>query len=102
MQVVLLLFFFTISHSLLALLRQTPLRYIVPFDDALKFHRHLAYHFFLWSWMHSLSHLCNAARATDPRHAALWPAFGRSFHKEALLRQPTQAAYYGMETQACA
>lgn len=97
-QVILVLFFFTVSRNLLTYLRTTPLQYVIPFDEALKMHRHLAYHFFFWAWLHTIAHLVNASRATDPANAAWWPRYGNSF-RPPIPVQPTTSVFYQLPVE---
>lgn len=97
-QIVLVIFFFTVSRGLLTFLRDTWLRYIIPFDSYIRMHRHLAYHFFFWSWLHTIAHIINGIRATDPKNSGRWLPFGKSFNPP-LLVQVTAAEYFALETQ---
>ena len=86
-------------------LRKTPLQHIVPFDLHLRMHRQLAYHFFIWAWLHVVCHIVNAAHVTDPKRASSWQAYGETFEQPGPngmytpVPQPTQAQYYTEPTQ---
>ena len=88
-QVVAILLPFTVARTLLTLLRTTPLAVILPLDQNMRMHKLLGYHFFLWSSLHTVCHLVNAARISDPSR----------YHTPPAAPIPTQAEYYAEETQ---
>ncbi len=90
LQVVVIVFPFTVARSVLTYLRETPLRHILPLDDHLISHRQLAYHFFIWSCIHTFSHFVNGARSADPsRHNMRDP--------NAEPKLESQATFYSQE-----
>ena len=56
------LILFPICHSLLSLLRQTPLHGIIQFDRAISFHKLVAYSVIFFSAIHTVAHWNNFAR----------------------------------------
>lgn len=63
---VLIAFPFTIARKLITALRPTVMAAVLPLDEHLKVHRHLACHFFFWGFVHSIAHFINGARIDDP------------------------------------
>ena len=80
---------FTVARTLLTLLRTTPLAVVLPLDQNMRMHKLLGYHFFLWSCLHTVCHLVNAARISDPSR----------YHTPPAAPIPTEAEYYAQETQ---
>ena len=57
------------ARSFLTVLRASFLRKIFPINKQLDMHKELGYHLLFWSTVHTVAHLVNAARFSNPvRH----------------------------------
>ncbi|CAD7701968.1 unnamed protein product, partial [Ostreobium quekettii] len=63
-----------VSRTTMTWLRETPLRRIVPFDDAMQFHILLGTLGFVFAWVHTIAHINDIYRWGDPRSSELYHA----------------------------
>lgn len=87
-QVILIMFPFTMARSFLTFLRILPLAKLVPVNKQLNVHKELGYHLLLWSTVHTVCHLINNVRTADP-----------SRHHNALPLVRSQADIYSDQVQ---
>ncbi|CAD7701971.1 unnamed protein product [Ostreobium quekettii] len=63
-----------VSRTTMTWLRETPLRHIVPFDDAMQFHILLGKLGFIFAWIHTIAHVNDIYRWGDPESSQLYYA----------------------------
>ncbi|CAD7698281.1 unnamed protein product [Ostreobium quekettii] len=73
-----------VSRATMTWLRATPLRHIIPFDDAMQFHILLGTLGFVFAWIHTLAHVNDIYKWGDRHHSELFKA---AFPEE--QRQPS-------------
>lgn len=73
-----------VSRNTTTWLRETPLRYIIPFDDAVAFHILLGTLGFIFAWIHALAHVNDILCWGNPKYSHL---FYKAFPDEE--KQPT-------------
>lgn len=73
-----------VSRTTMTRLRETPLRHIIPFDDAIAFHILLGTLGFIFAWIHALAHIHDLLRWGNPN---LLYQFHEAFPD--VLKQPT-------------
>lgn len=72
MQVICVIFPFTMARSFLTVLRSSKLGKVLPMNKNVDLHKELGYHFLFWSIIHTACHFINIARFAEPsRHRGL-------------------------------
>lgn len=79
-----------VSRRTMTFLRETPLRHIIPFDDAIPFHILLGTLGFIFAWIHSLCHINDFLRWGDPQRNIVF--------KKAFPEEDEQPSYYELWT----
>jgi respiratory burst oxidase len=66
------LLLFAVCRRTITALRNTPLRYLLPFDESISFHRLCGYLIFLCSAGHTIAHIANYSIWASPSYTNKW------------------------------
>jgi predicted ferric reductase/Ca2+-binding EF-hand superfamily protein len=96
MQIIFALILFPVTRWCVTYFRETPLRYVIPFDSAVSTHKYLGIVGFICAWGHFFGHISNYTRQLDTQR---WQeVYGNPPPGIAYRVQPTPSALWGSQT----